>query len=251
MGALHAGHLSLIEAAREDCDLVVATIFVNPTQFGENEDLSRYPRPLADDLELCQSTGVDILFNPDASTVYPEPNASFVDVPGLSDILEGAQRPGHFRGVATIVLKLLNIVMPDVAYFGQKDFQQQLLIRRMVEDLNVPVQIQTCPTIREKDGLALSSRNTYLTGDERQTALELSATLRMAGELIAAGNSPEAIRRQMKTHLESISGLVLDYATIAEPDTLIQSNEPRSSWVALVAARVGKTRLIDNMRFET
>ena len=169
-------------------------------------------------------------------------------MPGLSDVLEGSQRPGHFRGVATVVLKLLNIVQPDVAFFGQKDYQQQLLIRKLVSDLNVPVEIQTCPTIREEDGLALSSRNAYLSNDERQTALELSKTLRMAGDWLADGVAVAEIRSRMQSHLESIPGLVLDYATIVDPQTLDEIDESQTDWVALVAAKVGSTRLIDNLQ---
>lgn len=248
MGALHAGHLSLVDAARAACQFVVVTIFVNPTQFGPNEDLSRYPRPLERDLEMCRAAGVDLVFNPETETVYPARTSTFVEVPGLSDVLEGAFRPGHFRGVTTIVLKLLNMVQPDVAYFGQKDFQQQLLIRRMVADLNVPVEIQTCSTIRETDGLAMSSRNAYLSKEDRQTALALSATLKLASELIAGGTSPKATRQRMQSHLESIPGLVLDYATVADALTLVEVDETQPDLVALVAARVGTTRLIDNMR---
>ena len=171
MGALHAGHVELIRQCRAHADLVVVSIFVNPTQFGAGEDFDRYPRPLEHDLRQCEAAGADLVFAPSVPTVYPHgPSSTFVEVPGLSDVLEGASRPGHFRGVATVVLKLFELVRPDLAVFGQKDYQQQLVIRRMVEDLHVPVELVIAPTVREADGLALSSRNRYLNPDERQAA---------------------------------------------------------------------------------
>ncbi len=247
MGALHDGHISLVEAARRETDFVVVTIFVNPTQFGPNEDLAKYPRPLEADLAKCQAAGVDLVFNPDVEAVYPSGDATYVEVPGLSEVLEGAHRPGHFRGVTTIVLKLFNMVLPDVAFFGQKDYQQQLLIRHLVDDLNVPVEIRTCPTIRESDGLALSSRNVYLSPEERQTALALSQALKIAEQSLRdAGRSPTAARARMIEHLTSTPGLVLDYATVADAHSLAELDEASSEMVALIAARVGSTRLIDN-----
>lgn len=246
MGALHAGHLSLVEEARATCDYVVVTIFINPTQFGPHEDLARYPKPLDRDLELCAAAGVDLVFNPTADTIYPNENAAFVEVPKFSEVLEGAHRPGHFRGVTTVVLKLLNMVQPDVAYFGQKDYQQQLMIRRMVSDLNLPVEIQACATVRESDGLALSSRNVYLSDSERDTALEISAALRMVQESIAKGTSAQTARQQMQSHLESIHGLVVDYATIVDADTL-EEVQDGTNLVALIAVTVGSTHLIDNI----
>lgn len=248
MGALHDGHLSLVEAARKVTDFVVVTIFVNPTQFAPHEDLSKYPRPLADDLKKCKAAGVDLVFNPDAETVYPAENAAFVEVPRCSTILEGAHRPGHFRGVTTIVLKLFNMVLPDVAFFGQKDYQQQLLIRHMVEDLNVPVEIHTCPTIREPDGLAMSSRNTYLSDDERKSALALSQALRTACEsCTSASLSPPQARQAMLDHLAQFPDVKLDYAEIVDANTLCAVEHAVPEMVALIAARVGTTRLIDNM----
>jgi pantoate--beta-alanine ligase len=248
MGALHDGHLSLVEAARRETDFVVVTIFVNPTQFGPNEDLAKYPRPLKADLEKCRSAGVDLVFNPAIDTVYPGGDATFVEVPGLSEVLEGAHRPGHFRGVTTVVLKLFNMVLPDVAFFGQKDYQQQLLIRHLVDDLNVPVEIRTCPTIREADGLAMSSRNAYLNAEERHTALALSQALKIAEQsLLNDGQTPAQARARMIEHLTSTPDLVLDYATIANAHSLEELDEASGEMVALIAARVGKTRLIDNL----
>lgn len=247
MGALHGGHMSLIEAAREQCDYVVVTIFVNPTQFGPNEDFSRYPRPLEGDVVLCRNAGVDLVFRPETDAVYPAADMTFVDVPKLASILEGRQRPGHFRGVATIVLKLFNMVQPDVAFFGRKDYQQQLLIRHLVRDLDLPVEIRTCPTIREDDGLALSSRNAYLSDDERQTALALSQSLRLACDLCREGKSPAEARQAMHAAVSEHGGLTLDYATIADADSLEELDEPVAEMIALIAARVGSTRLIDNL----
>ncbi|MBI1310630.1 pantoate--beta-alanine ligase [bacterium] len=247
MGALHDGHLSLVEAARRETDFVVVTIFVNPTQFGPSEDLAKYPRPLEADLAKCRAAGVDLVFNPEVETVYPTANATFVEVPGLSEVLEGAHRPGHFRGVTTIVLKLFNMVLPDVAFFGQKDYQQQLLIRHLVADLNVPVRIRTCPTVREPDGLAMSSRNAYLSTEGRQTALALSQALKIAEQsLCDDGQSPAEARARMIEHLTATPGLTLDYATIADSHSLEDLDEATSEMVALIAARVGTTRLIDN-----
>ena len=247
MGALHDGHISLVEAARRETDFVVVTIFVNPTQFGPNEDLAKYPRPLEADLAKCRAAGVDLVFNPNVDSVYPSGDATFVEVPGLSEVLEGAHRPGHFRGVTTIVLKLFNMVLPDVAFFGQKDYQQQLLIRHLVDDLNAPVEIRTCPTVREPDGLALSSRNAYLRPEERQTALALSQALKIAEQSLRDDQqSPVEARARMIEHLTSKPGLVLDYATVADAHSLEELNEASSEMVALIAARVGTTRLIDN-----
>lgn len=248
MGALHDGHISLIKAARAECGFVVATIFVNPTQFGPNEDFTRYPRPIEQDLESCRAAGVDLVFQPEVKAIYPEGFTTSVDVGGISTVLEGAHRPGHFRGVATVVLKLFNIVNADVAYFGQKDYQQQLLIKTMCRELNLPIRIHTCPTVREPDGLALSSRNRYLSADERKTALGLSQALRLAESRCKAGETNlSQVRDEMRARLESAPGVVIDYATIADPKTLEELKTPRHHMVALVAARVGTTRLIDNM----
>jgi len=248
MGALHAGHISLVEAARRETDFVVVTIFVNPTQFGPHEDFTKYPRPLERDLELCRDAGVDLVFHPEVATVYPTGATTSVDVGGVTSVLEGAFRPGHFRGVATIVLKLFNMVQPDVAFFGQKDFQQQLVIKQMVRDLDVPVRVQTCPTKREADGLAMSSRNVYLSPTERQTALLLSQALQLANSLAHdAQSTPSDIEAAMRRLLESETGVRIDYAVLVDPHTLAPLERLQSPMVALIAARVGTTRLIDNL----
>ena len=248
MGALHAGHISLMQAARRECDFVVTTIFVNPAQFGPREDFSKYPRDLARDAALCREAGVDLIFNPEVETIYPAGFATYVDVSGLSEVLEGAFRPGHFRGVATVVLKLFEMVRANVAYFGQKDYQQQTIIRKLVHDLNVPVEIRVCPTIRETDGLALSSRNVYLNPQERQSALALSQALQLAQRLLEEGQEDLAKVRQAMQQLLTQTPLVnLDYATIIHPDTLEELQQVEPHVVAIVAARVGATRLIDNL----
>jgi pantoate--beta-alanine ligase len=251
MGALHAGHVSLIQAARRDCDFVAVSIFVNPTQFGPQEDLRKYPRPRAADLQACEAEHVDLVFHPEPSTVYPDGFRTFVEVEGLSNLFEGAFRPGHFRGVATVVLKLFNIVAPDLAYFGQKDFQQQLIIRRMCRDLDVPVEVRVCPTIREADGLALSSRNIFLSPDERRSALSLSRCLRRGEELLREGETDlEKVRQEMRRILQETPFVTTDYATLVDPETLVEATERQPSLVALAAARVGRTRLIDNLPIE-
>ncbi len=248
MGALHDGHLSLVRAARDECGFVVVTVFVNPTQFGPDEDFEDYPRPLQDDLRACRDEGVDLVLHPQMDVMYPHESKTIVDVVGLATHLEGAYRPGHFRGVATVVVKLLNIVRCDVAYFGQKDFQQQVLIRRMCHDLHIPVEIRACPIVREPDGLALSSRNVYLNNDERRQALALSESLRLAEEMIAGGETNlDNVRDAMRKHLTSMPDVRVDYATIADRNTLEELGNPQTEMVALVAAHVGRTRLIDNL----
>jgi pantoate--beta-alanine ligase len=251
MGALHEGHLSLMRAARQECDLVVVTIFVNPTQFGPAEDFQKYPRDLDRDAFLCEQSGVDLIFHPSVEEVYPAGFCSFVEVEGLSGVLEGKFRPGHFRGVATVVLKLFEMAGADVAYFGQKDYQQQTIIRRMCRDLNLPIEIRVCPTVREPDGLALSSRNIYLSAGERQSALALSRALNLARERVTAGECDfDAIRRAMLDLLESTPFVRPDYATLVHPDSLEEVSRPLAKLVAVVAARVGATRLIDNLIIE-
>ncbi|MBL8849810.1 MAG: pantoate--beta-alanine ligase [Planctomycetaceae bacterium] len=247
MGALHAGHISLFARTRQLADVVVATIFVNPSQFAANEDLSRYPRPLEADLNACREAGVEIVFLPSVESLYPPAFDTWVKVEGLSATLEGEIRPDHFRGVATIVLKLFNIVQPDSACFGQKDFQQQALIRRMVRDLDVPVQIVTCPTIREADGLALSSRNAYLNPAERRAATVLSRGLRLA-EVQLRGGNPDvaAVRENVRLLLAAESLVHPDYVAVVDPDSLAPLEQPQSRMAVLLAARVGSTRLIDN-----
>jgi pantoate--beta-alanine ligase len=250
MGALHEGHMRLIERCRDEAGYVVVTIFVNPTQFGPEEDLARYPRTLETDLAKCAGAGVDLVFAPSETTIYPRGrSATFVEVPGLSHVLDGAIRPGHFRGVATVVLALFEIVRPDLAVFGQKDYQQQLLIRHMVEDLHVPVDIVIEPTVREADGLALSSRNRYLSAQERAAATVLYRALRLAQETVAQGERDADRVRQILTQTISLEVVArLDYAEVADAKTLepLARISPARPAVALVAARVGPTRLIDH-----
>ena len=246
MGALHAGHVSLVDAASRECDLTIVTIFVNPTQFGPGEDFGKYPRRLAEDLELLSGHGAQLVFAPSTESMYAAGHATHVEVAGPALPLEGVFRPGHFRGVATIVLKLFHLVQPDRAYFGRKDYQQSLVVRQMVRDLDLPIHVEVCPTVREADGLALSSRNQYLSIEERERALAISKSLRLAARLVGEGtrDAPTVIAR-MQEVLRG-SNLEIEYVALADPDTL----EPRAvvdrPTVALIAARVGKTRLIDN-----
>ena len=250
MGYLHAGHLSLVEQARNECDLVVVSIFVNPTQFGPGEDLGRYPRDEARDLQFLESAGVDWVFMPAVEEIYPPGFQTYVEVREVTTVLEGAARPGHFAGVATVVAKLFNLVQPGVAYFGQKDAQQVVVIRRMVRDLNFPVDLVIGMTIREPDGLALSSRNVYLDPAERQAALALSRALRAAHDLWDAGERDgERLRAAMRAVLAAESLAHPDYVSIADPDTLAELNAiaPGQGALASLAVRIGRgTRLIDN-----
>lgn len=247
MGALHAGHVSLIEEARKRTDFVVATIFVNPSQFAPHEDLSKYPRPLERDLQMCREAGANLVYVPEVPSLYPPGFQTWVTIEEITKPLEGAIRTTHFRGVTTIVLKLFNIVQPDVACFGAKDFQQQSIIRRMVFDLDLPVEIVVCPTIREPDGLALSSRNVYLSKKERTVALSLSQSLKLAQEKLNAGERDIAtITQAMKSHIAAHPEIQIDYVTIAAPDSLVELQTAQPVMVALIAARVGNTRLIDN-----
>jgi pantoate--beta-alanine ligase len=251
MGALHAGHVSLVQAARADCGLTVVTIYVNPTQFGPQEDLARYPRTLEADLSACGAAGADVVFVPDDRAIYPAGFSTYVDPPAVAQPLEGQFRPGHFRGVATVVLKLFNLVQPDVAYFGHKDYQQTLVVRRMVQDLDVPVEIRVCPTVREADGLALSSRNRYLSPAERGQAVAVSRSLARAAELVQGGAAcPETVAAEMQRLLAAAGFARIDYATLADPQTLQPVCEIRRPIMALVAAYLGHTRLIDNLRIE-
>jgi len=247
MGALHEGHTSLVEAARAECDIVVVTIFVNPTQFGPNEDFEKYPRTLEADLNKCRDAGTDIVFTPSAGDMYSEGSTTSVTVGGITRVLEGKSRPGHFDGVTTIVAKLLHVTVPDKAYFGQKDYQQQLVIRRMVNDLNFPVSIVTCPVVRESDGLAMSSRNRYLSPDERTTAVSISQVLTDARQHASErGSSPGDISALMQSRLRNTAGVELEYAVVADCNTLEPLQHRADTAVALIAARVGTTRLIDN-----
>ena len=248
MGALHAGHVSLIARARQECDVVVTSIFVNPTQFGPNEDFQKYPRPRELDLKICGDAGADIVFYPSVDVMYPVGFRTYVEVEGLSEILEGAIRPGHFRGVTTVVTKLFMIVGADRAYFGQKDYQQQLIIRTMTEELNLPTEIVTCPTLRDPDGLAMSSRNAYLSAEERKSGLCLSRALNHVARQIEDGERDlTKLERQLCEEMAATPGVEVDYGVIVDAKTLSPLTSVMPEMVALVAARVGKTRLIDNM----
>ncbi|MFL6438052.1 MAG: pantoate--beta-alanine ligase [Terriglobales bacterium] len=248
MGALHAGHLSLVRAAKSRCDFVAASIFVNPTQFAPNEDLAKYPRTLEADREKLQAEGVDLLFAPSVEEMYPAGAVSFVIVKGISDRLDGQSRPGHFHGVSTVVAKLFNIVEPDVAFFGQKDAAQAAIIRRMVRDLMFPVEIVVQPIVREADGLALSSRNVYLSPQERAQALVLSRSLSEVEARYHAGerNSAKLIDIGHKT-IASQPTVRVDYIEIVDPETLEAVPSAQAGSLVAVAAFVGTTRLIDNV----
>ncbi len=248
MGALHRGHTSLMDRARIDNNFVVASIFVNPMQFGPNEDLGRYPRMLEHDLELCGRAGVDLVFTPTPEMMYPPGFRTFVEVTELADGLCGARRPGHFRGVATVVLKLLNLVRPDRAYFGQKDAQQVRIIQQIVRDLDIPVEIVVGPTIRESDGLAISSRNQYLDAAQRREATILFRALEEAKTIIEAGErAAEEVRRRMVTRITAVPGVVLDYAELVDADTLRPISTLSGTVLIAVAVKFGMTRLIDNL----
>jgi pantoate--beta-alanine ligase len=249
MGALHEGHLSLVRAAKAQCDVVAASIFVNPTQFGPNEDFSRYPRTFDRDRELLEKEGVSALFAPSVEEMYPAGAVTYVTVEGLSDKLCGQSRPGHFRGVTTIVSKLFNIVEPDVAFFGQKDAAQVAIIRRMVRDLDIPVEIAVCPIVREADGLALSSRNTYLSPKERKDALVLYRSLSEVQKAVESGERDRdkliAIGRRAFSPVPSVR---LDYFDIVDAEKLEPAENIKGHALVAVAAFVGATRLIDNLR---
>lgn len=248
MGALHEGHGSLIRRSVAENGYTVVSIFVNPLQFGPGEDYDRYPRTLDHDLDFCRSLGVDLVFCPGVAEMYPQPSRTFVDIEQLGDHLCGASRPGHFRGVATVVTKLFNIVQPDVAYFGQKDAQQAAIIKRMVADLNIPVTIKTCPTVREADGLAVSSRNTYLTPPERQAATVLYRALQAAYEAAEAGEVRADKLRQVMLDVLATEPLArVDYAEIVDADTMQPLERLDSPALAALAVYIGDTRLIDNI----
>jgi pantoate--beta-alanine ligase len=247
MGAFHEGHLSLMARAREQCEVVVVSLFVNPAQFEEEADLSAYPRDEATDARMAAELGVDYLFAPPPAEIYPEGFATTVVVRGVTESLEGAHRGrGHFDGVATVVTKLLNIVAPDVAYFGRKDAQQAVVIRRLVRDLEIPVRIEVCPTIREPDGLAMSSRNVRLSPQERQRALALRRALQAAARAVRGGASdPAEVRRSALAQL-ACAGIEPEYFELVDPETLAPVQHLEETALALLAARVGGTRLIDN-----
>lgn len=249
MGALHEGHLQLVRTCRSECDTTVVSIFVNPTQFGPGEDFERYPRPLARDAELAEGAGCDVLFVPDVGTVYPR-KTTWVDVEEVTELYEGRHRPGHFRGVATVVAKLFLMCLPDRAFFGLKDLQQCAVVRRMVEDLLFPIELRFVETVREPDGLAMSSRNTYLSNDERAVAPELFRTILQAAESVR-GLGPDAravekVLADAEARLKSF-GFAVDYLDLVDPDTMRPSLEPVSGNRIVVAAKLGETRLIDNV----
>ncbi|RXH58059.1 3-methyl-2-oxobutanoate hydroxymethyltransferase [Granulicella sibirica] len=247
MGAIHEGHLSLVREARRSCDVVTASIFVNPLQFGPTEDFSRYPRTFEADCRLLETAGVDLLFAPGVGEMIPANATTAVEVAGISDRLDGSSRPGHFRGVATIVSKLFHIVQPDTAFFGQKDAAQVAVLRAMVRDLDMPVSLVACPTVRDADGLALSSRNRYLTEDQRQRALTLAQALQSVEALVADGEvHANALRAAMHATLTSTPGVRLDYAEVVDPNTLEPLETITGQALIAIAAWVGETRLIDN-----
>jgi pantoate--beta-alanine ligase len=247
MGALHAGHIALVRAARAECDAVAASIFVNPTQFGPNEDFAKYPRTFEKDCELLEREGVSLVFAPQPEEMYPEGASTFVEVEEVGDRLDGASRPGHFRGVATVVAKLFHIVAPHKAFFGQKDAAQVAVLRRMVRDLNFDLELVVCSTVREPDGLALSSRNHYLSAEERTRALVLSRALDVISAGYRAGE--ENVARLLEAGRNVIAAqpeVRLDYLEIVDWDTLLPLTEARAGGLVAVAAYLGSTRLIDN-----
>lgn len=248
MGFLHEGHLSLIRKAKKDTDAVVISIFVNPAQFGPQEDFKKYPRDLKRDLALCKKEGVDIIFAPETREMYPEGYCTYVNVENITDTMCGRSRPGHFRGVATVVMKLFNIVKPDIAYFGQKDAQQLTVIKQMVKDLNMSVKIQPMPIVRERDGLAMSSRNAYLNPRERVRALWLYKSLRLAKKLFNAGErDTQKIIQKMREFIAQKSKGEIDYISIVEPESLENVQKISKRAMAALAVKIGNTRLIDNI----
>ncbi|HEV2177429.1 MAG TPA: pantoate--beta-alanine ligase [Terriglobia bacterium] len=250
MGALHEGHLSLVRHAQSQCDAAVVSIFVNPTQFGPGEDLARYPRDLDRDIEALSTLAPDAVFTPTAAEMYPQGFDTFVDPGEIATTLEGTARPGHFRGVSTVVLKLFHIVAPDAAYFGQKDFQQTAVIRRLVADLNLGVTVVVCPIVREPDGLAMSSRNAYLGAEDRKAATVLHRALQRAEALVFAGETDaDVVIGEMCQVFAAEPQAALDYAAVVEPEGLRPVERVVPGCVALVAARVGRARLIDNVIF--
>jgi pantoate--beta-alanine ligase len=249
MGALHAGHVSLIRAARQETGVVAVSIFVNPIQFGPTEDLKRYPRPLTQDLQICEEHRVDLVFAPEAGIMYPPGFRTAVEVQELQDSLCGPSRPGHFRGVATVVMKLFNIVQPDIAYFGQKDAQQARIIRQMVDDLNVPVRLHVCPIVREPDGLALSSRNQNLSSAQRESARALYQALEEVRKRVEKGERDARVLREvLASRITAMPGAVLDYAAVVGLDTLKPLTCLKGEVLVALAVKFGTTRLIDNIQ---
>jgi pantoate--beta-alanine ligase len=248
MGALHIGHISLIEAAAKKCDFVVVSIFVNPTQFGPGEDFEKYPRPLKADLEICRKAGIDVVFAPGPQQMYPGENLTWVNVEKLTERLCGQFRPGHFSGVTTVCAKLFNIVAPDIAFFGQKDAQQAIVIKRMVADFNMPLKIVVCPTVRQADGLAVSSRNQYLTESQKKNAPLIYKSLQKCQKLIADGVADsKTIINQMRKILQQAPSIKIEYISIVDADTLQELKKITGKVLTAVAVKIGSTRLIDNI----
>ncbi|OIO38442.1 MAG: pantoate--beta-alanine ligase [Candidatus Omnitrophica bacterium CG1_02_49_10] len=248
MGYLHEGHLSLIRKARRDNDVVVVSIFVNPTQFGPNEDLSRYPRDLKRDKRLLRAEGVDLLFYPSVRSLYPDGFKAYIEVKGLSGVMCGSSRPAHFRGVCTVVAKLFNIIMPDIAYFGRKDAQQAVIVKKMASDLNMNVSIEALPIVREKDGLAMSSRNSYLSKTERRDAPIIFRSLREAERAVKAGvRDAGKIKSLVKSFLRASKSMKIDYVNVVDEVTLEEVKRVTKPALLAVAVRMGRTRLIDNI----
>ena len=248
MGALHVGHVSLIEAAVKDCDFVIVSIFVNPTQFGPGEDIENYPKPFEADLEICREASVDVVFAPAPQQMYPVENVAWVTVEKLTEPLCGRGRPVHFRGVTTVCAKLFNIVAPDVAYFGQKDAQQAIVIKRMVADLNMPLEIVVCPTVREPSGLAVSSRNQYLSEQQKKDATNIYKSLQACRRMIDAGISEsQQIIAAMRKMLQEIPSIEIEYVSIVDAETLQDVESIAGEVLAAVAVKIGPARLIDNI----
>jgi len=248
MGALHVGHISLFEAAAKNCDFVVVSIFVNPIQFGPGEDFEKYPRPMEADLKICREAGVDVVFAPEPEQMYPAENITWVNVEKLTEPLCGRSRPGHFRGVTTVCAKLFNIVAPDAAYFGQKDAQQAIVIKRMAADLNMPLEIVICPTVREPNGLAVSSRNQYLTEQQKKDAAHIYKSLQTCRRLIDAGTTEtRQIIAEMQKILQQIPSGQIEYVSIVDAETLDSIEKIEGKILAAVAVKLGPARLIDNI----
>ena len=248
MGALHIGHISLIEAAVKQCDFVVVSIFVNPTQFGPGEDFEKYPRPLNSDLKICRKTGVDVVFAPTQEQMYPSENLTWVNVEKLTELLCGQFRPTHFRGVTTVCAKLFNVVAPDFAFFGRKDAQQAIVIKRMVADLNMPLEIVICPTVRQPDGLAVSSRNKYLTEEQKKDATLIYKSLQKCREMIDDGaTNSETIIAEMRKILNQAPSIEIEYISIVDAETLQNIDNIAGKVLTAVAVQIGPARLIDNM----
>jgi pantoate--beta-alanine ligase len=248
MGALHIGHISLIEAAVKDCDFVVVSIFVNATQFGEGEDFEKYPRPLEADIDICKKAGVDVVFDPAPEQMYPTENITWVNVEKLTETLCGRSRPWHFRGVPTVCAKLFNIVVPDIAFFGQKDAQQAVVIKRMVADLNMPLEIVVCPTVREGNGLAVSSRNKYLSEEQKKDASNIYKSLQKCEEMIKAGTKDTGIIiTEMQKILNQVPSIEIEYVSIVDAESLQSIDHIIGKVLAAVAVRIGPARLIDNI----